>query len=150
MSAWEQALFCATTVWTTILIVFLLSPGRLYVVMPVTFSKKVSSTHWKACIDPEGLNLQNPSIFISTPASASVGCYRFQVCVFTKDNQKSRTFGKFILLCNPWCRGEYRSTQWIDQNFFSWNPYKVFSDSRGFGSSLYCSSGEITKPEMYL
>nr|CBN80793.1 Protein-glutamine gamma-glutamyltransferase 5 [Dicentrarchus labrax] len=76
--------------------------GHLYVIMPVTFSKKVSSSHWKASMDPEGLNLQNPSIFISSPASASVGCYRFQLSVFTQDSQKT-AFGKFILLCNPWC-----------------------------------------------
>uniref|UniRef100_A0A8C4FB90 protein-glutamine gamma-glutamyltransferase n=1 Tax=Dicentrarchus labrax TaxID=13489 RepID=A0A8C4FB90_DICLA len=79
-----------------------LSSGHLYVIMPVTFSKKVSSSHWKASMDPEGLNLQNPSIFISSPASASVGCYRFQLSVFTQDSQKT-AFGKFILLCNPWC-----------------------------------------------
>ncbi|KAG8007627.1 Protein-glutamine gamma-glutamyltransferase 5, partial [Nibea albiflora] len=77
--------------------------SRLYVVMPVTFSKRGSS-HWKAYIDPEGLNLQNPSIFIHTPASASVGCYRFQLCVLTQSGQKTYDFGKFILLCNPWCR----------------------------------------------
>ncbi|XP_070759334.1 transglutaminase 5, like [Enoplosus armatus] len=78
--------------------------GRLYVIMPVTFSKDVSSSHWKAYIDPEGLNLKSPSIFISSPASALVGCYRFKLCVFSQDSQKTCAFGKFILLCNPWCR----------------------------------------------
>ncbi|XP_026205878.1 transglutaminase 5, like isoform X2 [Anabas testudineus] len=78
--------------------------GRLYVIMPVTYSqKKVSSSQWKAYIDPECLNLQNPSIFICSPASASVGCYKFQLCVFTHDQQQKCAFGKFILLCNPWC-----------------------------------------------
>ncbi|XP_065810725.1 transglutaminase 5, like [Labrus bergylta] len=78
--------------------------GRLYVMMPVTFSKKVSSSHWKAYMDPEGLDLMNPSIFISSPASASVGCYRFQLYVFTEGKRGRRVFGKFNLLCNPWCR----------------------------------------------
>ncbi|XP_029989916.1 transglutaminase 5, like isoform X2 [Sphaeramia orbicularis] len=78
--------------------------GRLYAVMPVTFSKTVSSTRWKAYMDQEDLNLQEPSIYISSPASASVGCYKFQLCVFTKNSQRSCTFGKFILLFNPWCR----------------------------------------------
>ncbi|XP_044027309.1 transglutaminase 5, like isoform X2 [Siniperca chuatsi] len=78
--------------------------GPLYVIMPVTVSKKVSSSHWQAYIDPENLNLQSPSIFISSPASASVGCYRLQLCVFTQNSQKTFAFGKFILLCNPWCR----------------------------------------------
>ncbi|KAM9361601.1 transglutaminase 5, like [Symphorus nematophorus] len=78
--------------------------GRLYVIMPVTSSKKISSSHWKAYIEPESLNLQSPSIFISSPASASVGCYRFQLCVFTENSRKKKgAFGKFILLCNPWC-----------------------------------------------
>ncbi|KAK2861846.1 hypothetical protein Q5P01_001379 [Channa striata] len=77
--------------------------GRLYVTIPVTFSQKVSPSHWKAFMDPEGLNLQNPSVFISSPASASVGCYKFQMCVFTQDGQQKCAFGRFILLCNPWC-----------------------------------------------
>lgn len=82
--------------------------GRLYVTMPVTFSKKVSSTRWAAYMDPEELNLQSPSIFISCPASAPVGRYRFQLCVFTQNTQKNCAFGTFILLCNPWCRGEFK------------------------------------------
>uniref|UniRef100_A0A3Q3JHG3 protein-glutamine gamma-glutamyltransferase n=2 Tax=Monopterus albus TaxID=43700 RepID=A0A3Q3JHG3_MONAL len=77
--------------------------GRLYMIIPVTFSTRVSSSQWKAYTDPEGLNLQSPSIFISSPASASVGCYKFQLSVFTKDGQQKCAFGKFILLCNPWC-----------------------------------------------
>ncbi|XP_030277235.1 transglutaminase 5, like isoform X1 [Sparus aurata] len=77
--------------------------GRLYVAMPVTFVKHASSTHWTAYIEPKGLNLQSPSIYISPPATASVGSYRFQVSAFTQNNQKTRASGRFILLCNPWC-----------------------------------------------
>ncbi|XP_026161610.1 transglutaminase 5, like [Mastacembelus armatus] len=77
--------------------------GRLYVVMPVTFSTKVSPSHWGAYIDPEGLNLQNPSIFISSPASAAVGCYRFHLYVSSQDGKMKCAPGKFILLFNPWC-----------------------------------------------
>ncbi|XP_049894407.1 transglutaminase 5, like [Epinephelus moara] len=78
--------------------------GRLYVVLPVTFSKKVSSSYWRAYVDPNGLNPNNPSIYITSPVTASVGCYRFQVCVFSQHNKKTCAFGRFILLCNPWCR----------------------------------------------
>ncbi|XP_071351172.1 transglutaminase 5, like [Trachinotus anak] len=78
--------------------------GRLYARMPVTYSKKVSSSSWKAYIDPQDLNVHNPSIFISSPASASVGRYRFQLCVISKGGQQRSAFGKFVLLCNPWCR----------------------------------------------
>ncbi|KAM3621781.1 uncharacterized protein V6R79_015918 [Siganus canaliculatus] len=78
--------------------------GRLYVTMPVTFSKKVSSTRWAAYMDPEELNLQSPSIFVCCPTSAPVGRYRFQLCMFAQNRQKNCAFGKFILLCNPWCR----------------------------------------------
>ncbi|XP_068451422.1 transglutaminase 5, like [Clinocottus analis] len=78
--------------------------GRLYVVMPVTFSKKVSPSLWNAYMDPEDLNLQSPSIFISSPASAAVGCYGFQLHAFTQGVKKTFAFSKFILLCNPWCR----------------------------------------------
>ncbi|XP_068598549.1 transglutaminase 5, like [Brachionichthys hirsutus] len=78
--------------------------GRLFVVMRVTFSKKVSSSKWKAYIAPENVDLQNPSIFITSPASASVGCYRFQLCAFTQNRRKKTcASGKFVLLCNPWC-----------------------------------------------
>ncbi|AWP02505.1 putative protein-glutamine gamma-glutamyltransferase 5-like isoform 2 [Scophthalmus maximus] len=77
--------------------------GRLYVTMPVTFAKKVSSSRWKAYIDPECLDPQRPSIFISSPASASVGCYRFQLCVAPRAGRQTRAFGRFTLLCNPWC-----------------------------------------------
>lgn len=110
-------LFCTQPVWTTIENYFsslsfsLLSSGRLYVVMPVTFSNKVSSSHWRAYIDPEVLDLQNLSIFISSPASASVGCYRLKLCLFTQHGQKSCMTVKFTLLCNPWCRGEYKPSQ---------------------------------------
>uniref|UniRef100_A0A3B5BKZ5 protein-glutamine gamma-glutamyltransferase n=1 Tax=Stegastes partitus TaxID=144197 RepID=A0A3B5BKZ5_9TELE len=77
--------------------------GRLYVVMPVTLSRKISSSQWKAFMDPKDLNLQNPTIFISSPAAASVGRYRFQLCVFSQSGKRSCVFGKFSLLCNPWC-----------------------------------------------
>ncbi|XP_022068145.2 transglutaminase 5, like [Acanthochromis polyacanthus] len=77
--------------------------GRLYAIVPVTFSKKISSSRWKAFMDPKDLNLQNPTIYISSPASASVGRYRFQLCVFSQGGKRSCGFGKFTLLCNPWC-----------------------------------------------
>ncbi|XP_041802989.1 transglutaminase 5, like isoform X2 [Chelmon rostratus] len=78
--------------------------GRLYVMMPVTFSTKVSTSHWKAYMDPRGLNPQRPSIFIFSPATSSVGGYKFELCLYTQNGQRKCTYGKFILLCNPWCR----------------------------------------------
>lgn len=104
---------CATKLnrnWKLLCLIIPLSSGHLYVVMPVSFTKRVSSSRWKADIDPEGLNLQSPSIVISSPASASVGCYRFRVYVFTQKTWKTCAFGKFTLLCNPWCPGEFKST----------------------------------------
>ncbi|KAM4588276.1 transglutaminase 5, like isoform 2-T2 [Odontesthes bonariensis] len=77
--------------------------GLLYATIPVTLSRKASSCKWHAFIDPRSLNPQNPSIFISSPASASVGSYRFQLFAFTQDGQRSHAFGKFTLLYNPWC-----------------------------------------------
>ncbi|KAK5872159.1 hypothetical protein PBY51_012884 [Eleginops maclovinus] len=77
---------------------------HLYVLMPVTFSKTISYTRWKAYVDRDNLDSQNPSIFISSPASASVGCYTFKMFGITRGtNKKSYAFGKFTLLCNPWC-----------------------------------------------
>ncbi|XP_069003902.1 transglutaminase 5, like [Embiotoca jacksoni] len=89
--------------------------GRLYVLMPVTFSKKTSSSHWKACIDPQGFNPHKPSIFLSSPASAPVGCYRFQLCVLSQDGKRSCTYGKFILLFNPWCSDDAVHIPFEDQ-----------------------------------
>ncbi|KAM4741248.1 transglutaminase 5, like [Anableps anableps] len=77
--------------------------GRLYAMMPVTFSKKHSSSKWNAYIDQSNLNFTKLSIFISSPASASVGCYKFQLYVSTQDGQKCVVVGDFFLLCNPWC-----------------------------------------------
>uniref|UniRef100_A0A3Q2WVN1 Transglutaminase 5, like n=1 Tax=Haplochromis burtoni TaxID=8153 RepID=A0A3Q2WVN1_HAPBU len=76
---------------------------NLYAVMPVTFSKSSSKSSWNAYIDPEELNPLKPSVYICSPASASVGSYRFQLCVLTQDGKKSSAYGNFILLCNPWC-----------------------------------------------
>ncbi|XP_072237859.1 transglutaminase 5, like isoform X1 [Leuresthes tenuis] len=70
--------------------------------MPVT-SRRASSSQWYAYVDPRFFNPQNPSIFIFSPASASVGSYRFQLFVFTQGGQRSHAFGKFTILCNPWC-----------------------------------------------
>ncbi|XP_029007266.3 transglutaminase 5, like isoform X2 [Betta splendens] len=79
--------------------------GRLFVTMPVTYSRqRGSSSGWTAHVDPDGLRLHKPSVSICPPASASVGCYRFQLCVFTTSGQEKCTSGKFILLCNPWCQ----------------------------------------------
>ncbi|XP_070815337.1 transglutaminase 5, like [Chaetodon trifascialis] len=78
--------------------------GHLYVTIPVTYSTKVSTSNWKAYIDPRTLNFQRPSVFIFSPATASVGSYKFELCVYTQNAQKTCAYGKFNLLCNPWCR----------------------------------------------
>ncbi|KAM9800711.1 transglutaminase 5, like [Syngnathus typhle] len=80
--------------------------GRLYVTMSVTLSKNISSSRWVAFLDPESLDVSKPSVFICAPASASVGCYTFKVLGFAQKKVKFRALGKFILLCNPWCRAD--------------------------------------------
>ncbi|XP_062262110.1 transglutaminase 5, like [Platichthys flesus] len=77
--------------------------GHLYVIMPVTFYDKLSSSKWKAHMDQDSLDPQRVSIFITSPSSASVGLYGFQLCLFSQGKEQARTYGKFILLCNPWC-----------------------------------------------
>lgn len=91
--------------------------------MPVTFSKSSSKSSWNAYIDPEEWNPLKPSIYIYSPASASVGSYRFQLCVLTQDGQKSSAYGNFILLCNPWCSGK-------------WSKLSVLENQIYFGSLL--------------
>ncbi|XP_077385943.1 transglutaminase 5, like [Festucalex cinctus] len=80
--------------------------GRLNVTMPVTFSKNSPTSCWGAFMDPEGLDATNPSVFVCAPASASVGRYTFKLLAFAHDKLKFRAMGKFILLCNPWCRAD--------------------------------------------
>uniref|UniRef100_A0A3Q2D8P5 Transglutaminase 5, like n=1 Tax=Cyprinodon variegatus TaxID=28743 RepID=A0A3Q2D8P5_CYPVA len=77
--------------------------GRLYAVMPVTFSGRNPSSRWNAYIDPNNLDFQRLSIFVSSPASASVGRYKFQLYVSSQDGQRSAVVGDFTMLCNPWC-----------------------------------------------
>ncbi|CAN9511871.1 unnamed protein product [Ophioblennius macclurei] len=89
--------------------------GRLYVIMPVTFHRKPSSSHWKAYIDPRAMNPSEPTIYICSPASASVGCYRFQLFVFTRNNRRSSAAGKFVMLCNPWCSDDVVYIPFEDQ-----------------------------------
>uniref|UniRef100_A0A674MUY2 protein-glutamine gamma-glutamyltransferase n=1 Tax=Takifugu rubripes TaxID=31033 RepID=A0A674MUY2_TAKRU len=50
-----------------------------------------------------GLDLRRPSVFISSPASASVGGYRFELFASKQGKWRRCLSGKFILLCNPWC-----------------------------------------------
>ncbi|CAL8340391.1 unnamed protein product [Merluccius merluccius] len=77
--------------------------GRLYVKRKVIFPKRAIPSKWGAYFNPEGLNLQCPSILISTPASASVGTYRIQLFVATPRGRRGFQVGSFVLLCNPWC-----------------------------------------------
>uniref|UniRef100_A0A667YR67 Transglutaminase 5, like n=1 Tax=Myripristis murdjan TaxID=586833 RepID=A0A667YR67_9TELE len=89
--------------------------GRLYVIMPVTFSKEASPSKWTAYFSPEGLSPLSPSFYISSPASASVGTYRLELYVFSQSGQRSSVVGHFILLCNPWCREDAVFVPFEDQ-----------------------------------
>ncbi|XP_061543481.1 transglutaminase 5, like [Phycodurus eques] len=80
--------------------------GPLYVTIPVTFSKRSPSSRWGAFMDPEGLDVSKPSVFIRAPASASVGRYTFKLLALDQDKPKFLFLGKFILLCNSWCRAD--------------------------------------------
>ncbi|XP_057701220.1 transglutaminase 5, like [Corythoichthys intestinalis] len=79
--------------------------GRLYVTVPVSPSPNCPPSRWGAFMDPEG-SASKPSVFIWSPASASVGRYTFKMLAFVQDKLKFRASGKFILLCNPWCRAD--------------------------------------------
>ncbi|KAM6979579.1 transglutaminase 5, like [Aplochiton taeniatus] len=89
--------------------------GRLYVTIPVTFSSDVLPTKWSAIFDPQGVNANAPSIFLSPPASACVGLYNLQLLVFTQSRQRGYVVGDFILLCNPWCQEDAVYIPFVDQ-----------------------------------
>lgn len=100
-----QSLICKLGQYSFASLSFLVS-GLQYMFMPVTFSKKASSTRWQAYFEPQGLDLHRPSIFISCPVSASVGSYTLELGVSTQGKRRRCMIGKFILLCNPWCSGK--------------------------------------------
>ncbi|XP_035634458.1 transglutaminase 5, like isoform X1 [Oncorhynchus keta] len=77
--------------------------GQLYAEFPVTFSKQRSTSRWSAYFTPKGLNPNSPSLYISSPASSSIGRYSVQLHVLTQHGQKGYVVGDFVLLCNPWC-----------------------------------------------
>lgn len=104
-----RSMFISHLVWynkkKTLCLLFLFS-GGLYTMMPVTFSRQESAAPWNACIDSNNSTPQNLSIFISCPAFASVGCYKFQLSLYMQNNRGSCVSGSFVVLCNPWCSGE--------------------------------------------
>ncbi|KAG7257170.1 hypothetical protein CRUP_009248, partial [Coryphaenoides rupestris] len=62
------------------------SSSGLYVKRTATFSTGPCPTSWGVSFNPEGLDLQCPSVLISTPATAAVGTYRMEMfrmqCLF--------------------------------------------------------------------
>ncbi|KAJ3602848.1 hypothetical protein NHX12_030593 [Muraenolepis orangiensis] len=77
-------------------LVFKFRLGHLYVKRSVTFSKPASPSRWGAYINPEGLDLQRPSVLISTPASAAVGTYSLQMFVATPCSRKGYQDSVFV------------------------------------------------------
>ncbi|XP_077459899.1 transglutaminase 5, like isoform X2 [Stigmatopora argus] len=79
--------------------------GRLYVRIPVNPSPSRHLSRWVAFRDPEG-GPGKLSVFIWSPVSASVGRYALRISAFARQELTFRASGKFILLCNPWCRAD--------------------------------------------
>ncbi|XP_041743133.1 LOW QUALITY PROTEIN: protein-glutamine gamma-glutamyltransferase 5 [Coregonus clupeaformis] len=96
-------------------LVFRVLLGQMYVEFPVTFSKQGSPSQWSAYFTTKGLNPKSPSLYISSPASSSVGLYSIQLHVLTQHGQQGYVVGDFILLCNPWCHEDAVHIPFEDQ-----------------------------------
>ncbi|XP_063071206.1 transglutaminase 5, like [Engraulis encrasicolus] len=91
-------------------LIFQILLGRLYVQVPVTYSKPPSQPDWGAYYQ------QSPSaggtaggtmeVTLCTPASAPVGLYKVRLHVLSHLYHRVYIVGEISLLCNPWCQDD--------------------------------------------
>ncbi|XP_068454210.1 protein-glutamine gamma-glutamyltransferase 2-like [Clinocottus analis] len=75
--------------------------------IPVQFSDRHADTHsWSAKIYPGGARSQSVAVHICSPANSSVALYHLQLHIETNRGRWSYAVGDFVLLCNPWLKGD--------------------------------------------
>ncbi|KAM8754192.1 protein-glutamine gamma-glutamyltransferase E-like [Acanthopagrus schlegelii] len=61
---------------------------------------------WSARVYSGDVTLQSVTIHICSPVLSSVGVYHLQLHMMTPSSRISYAVGSFVLLCNPWLRGD--------------------------------------------
>lgn len=79
----------------------------MYERIRVQFSDERSNPQaWSATIYPGDIHSQSVTIHICSPVLSSVGLYHLLVHIETRHNRRTYAVGAFVLLCNPWLKGE--------------------------------------------
>ncbi|KAM3872192.1 protein-glutamine gamma-glutamyltransferase 5-like [Diretmus argenteus] len=80
--------------------------GGLSERIPVCFSRERSDSHWSAQIYPGDVQTQSVTVHLCSPVLSSVARYDILAHIETAWNKRSYTLGSFVLLCNPWLKGD--------------------------------------------
>ncbi|XP_006639494.2 transglutaminase 5, like [Lepisosteus oculatus] len=79
---------------------------RSYVAFPASFAMHNPQSGWNAQILQGDVYSKSLSVQISAPPSASIGLYTLHFKVQSQYQTRNYIIGDFILLFNPWCRGD--------------------------------------------
>uniref|UniRef100_A0A3Q2WRS7 Transglutaminase 2 n=1 Tax=Haplochromis burtoni TaxID=8153 RepID=A0A3Q2WRS7_HAPBU len=83
--------------------------GGLSKRIPVLFYEEQSHPQlydWKATIYPGNMHPQSVIIHICAPVQSSVALYELLAHIETRRSRKTYVLGTFVLLCNPWLKGD--------------------------------------------
>uniref|UniRef100_W5LYH1 protein-glutamine gamma-glutamyltransferase n=1 Tax=Lepisosteus oculatus TaxID=7918 RepID=W5LYH1_LEPOC len=80
--------------------------NRSYVAFPASFAMHNPQSGWNAQILQGDVYSKSLSVQISAPPSASIGLYTLHFKVQSQYQTRNYIIGDFILLFNPWCRGD--------------------------------------------
>ncbi|KAK2851064.1 hypothetical protein Q5P01_007340 [Channa striata] len=81
--------------------------GSMSETFRVQHSDEWSSPHsWSAKIHPGNLHRQSVTVHICSPVSSPVSLYELLLHIQTRQNAWSCRAGTFVLLCNPWLKGD--------------------------------------------
>lgn len=93
----------------SLFIYLLYHTGGLSKRIPVLFYEEQSHPQlydWKATIYPGNMHPQSVIIQICAPVQSSVALYELLAHIETRRSRKTYVLGTFVLLCNPWLKGE--------------------------------------------
>ncbi|MBN3322620.1 TGM2 glutamyltransferase, partial [Atractosteus spatula] len=79
---------------------------RSYVAFPASFAMHNPHSGWNAQILQGDVYSKSLSVHISAPPSASIGLYTLHFKIQSQYQARNYIIGEFVLLFNPWCRGD--------------------------------------------
>lgn len=68
---------------------------------------------WSAQVYPGDLHQQSVTVHLCSPVLSAVAQYDLLVHIETKRGRRSYNAGNFVLLCNPWLKGQKITDQYI-------------------------------------